>query len=388
MTKLMIIAGETSGDLHGGELLRELKALEPGLEAFGIGGERMKAEGMELMYHVRELSFMGFAEVLGHLPFIRSVMRKLEDLLFRRRPDAVVLIDYPGFNLRFARKAHRAGIPVIYYISPQVWAWGRGRVRTIRRVVDKMLCILPFEPDFYRQYGVEAVYVGNPLLDTARPDLSRQEFYARCGFPASAPVLGLLPGSRSQEIERILPVMLQAAGMLKGQNPELQFALALAPHVDRDSITEKIENYGLDVKLVENAPYDVMAHSQVALVTSGTATLETAIIGTPMCILYKTSWFSYLIGRLLVQVKFIGLVNLVAGKKIIPEFIQHEARPGAIFLMAQVLMAKGRPRQAVKAELARIPQILGEPGAAKRAAGEILQCLKEQNRNQSDVGNV
>jgi len=376
MPKLMIIAGETSGDMHGGELLRELKAMEPGTEAFGIGGERMKAEGMELVHHVRELSFMGFAEVLGHLPFIRSVMKKMEQLLSERRPDAVVLIDYPGFNLRFAEKAHRAGVPVIYYISPQVWAWGRGRVRTIRRVVKKMLCILPFEPDFYKQHGVNAVYVGNPLLDTARPELSREEFHARCGFPPAAPVLGLLPGSRRQEIELILPVMLETAGMLKGQNPDLRLVLALAPHVDRERIAGMIESRGLEVSLVENAPYDVMAHSQVALVTSGTATLETAIIGTPMCILYKTSWLSYLIGRMLVKVEYIGLVNLVAGKKVIPEFIQHEARPGAVFLMAQMLLAKGRPRQAVKAELARIPQILGEPGAARRAAREILSCLK------------
>jgi lipid-A-disaccharide synthase len=377
MSKLMIIAGEASGDLHGGELLRELKALGPGLEIFGIGGDRMKAEGMELVYHVRELSFMGFAEVLGHLPFIRSVMKNLERMMKERRPDALLLIDYPGFNLRFAGKAHRAGIPVIYYISPQVWAWGRGRVRTIRRVVEKVFCILPFEQEFYRQHGVNATYVGNPLLDTARPELSREEFYARCGFPPATPVLGLLPGSRRQEIERILPVMLEAARMLKEQNQDLQFVLALAPHVDKGRITEMIESCGLEVSLVENAPYDVMAHSQVVLVTSGTATLEAAIIGTPMCILYKTSWLSYLIGRMLVKVKYIGLVNLVAGKKIIPEFIQHEARPGAVFLMAQMLLAKGRPRQAVKAELAKIPQILGEPGAAKRAAAEIFSYLKK-----------
>jgi lipid-A-disaccharide synthase len=298
-------------------------------------------------------------------------------MMKERRPDALLLIDYPGFNLRFAGKAHRAGIPVIYYISPQVWAWGRGRVRTIRRVVEKVFCILPFEQEFYRQHGINAAYVGNPLLDTARPELSREEFYARCGFPPATPVLGLLPGSRRQEIERILPVMLEAARMLKEQNQDLQFVLALAPHVDKERITEMIESCGLEVSLVENAPYDVMAHSQVVLVTSGTATLEAAIIGTPMCILYKTSWLSYLIGRMLVKVKYIGLVNLVAGKKIIPEFIQHEARPGAVFLMAQMLLAKGRPRQAVKAELAKIPQILGEPGAAKRAAAEIFSYLKK-----------
>jgi lipid-A-disaccharide synthase len=376
MSKLMIIAGETSGDLHGGQLVKELKALDPGLEIFGIGGDRMQAGGMELFYHVRELSFMGIVEVLGHLPFIRSVMKKLEGELYARKPDAVVLIDYPGFNLRFARKVKKAGIPVVYFISPKVWAWGRGRVRKIRKFVDKMLCILPFEEEFYRGRRVNARYVGNPLMDAVNPGQNREQFHKNNGMDPKRPLLGLLPGSRKQEIEMILPVMLQTAVMLKEKDPGLQFALGLAPGMDRERIEDMIAVSGLKVALVEGSVYDLMAHSRLLLAASGTATLEAGISGTPMIIIYKTSPLTYFIGRRLIKVPDIGLVNLVAGKRVVPEFLQGEARPGAIFLMAQVLLAEGRPRQMVMAELAKIRDILGEPGAARRAAGEIYDSLK------------
>ena len=375
MSKLMIIAGETSGDLHGGQLVRELKALDPGLEIFGIGGDRMRAEGMELFYHVSELSFMGLAEVIGHLPFIRSVMRKLETELYARKPDAVVLIDYPGFNLRFARKVKKAGIPVVYFISPKVWAWGRGRVRQLRKFVDKMLCILPFEEEFYRGRRVNARYVGNPSMDEVKTSQSREQFYKNNGIDPKRHLVGLLPGSRKQEIELILPVMLQSAMMLKEKDPALQFALGLAQGMDRERIEDMIAASGLEVPVIEGQAYDLMAHSRLLLVASGTATLEAGICGTPMIIIYKTSPLTYFIGRRLIRVPHIGLVNLVAGKRVVPEFLQGDARPGAIFLMAQILLAEGRPRRAVTAELAKIKGILGEPGAAKRAAGEILNTL-------------
>jgi len=371
----MIIAGETSGDLHGGQLVKELKALDPGLEIFGIGGDRMQAGGMELLYHVRELSFMGLVEVLGHLPFIRSVMKRLEGELYARKPDAVVLIDYPGFNLRFARKAKKAGVPVVYFISPKVWAWGRGRVRQIRKFVDKMLCILPFEEEFYRGRGVNARDVGNPLMDEVKAGRSREQFCKNNGIHPKRHLVGLLPGSRKQEIELILPVMLQTAQLLQEKDHALQFALGLAPGADRARIEDMIAAAGLKVALVEGPVYDLMSHSRLLLVASGTATLEAGISGTPMIIIYKTAALTYFIGRRLIKVPDIGLVNLVAGKRVVPEFLQGEARPGAIFLMAQVLLAEGRPRQAVMAELAKIRDILGEPGAAKRAAGEILDTL-------------
>ncbi len=372
----MIIAGEPSGDLHGGRLVNELKRLRPDLEVYGIGGDRMQEAGMELAYHVRDFSVMGFAEVLGHLPLIRQAMKRLESLLFERRPDMVVLIDYPGFNLRFGAKAKRAGINVVYFISPQVWAWGRGRVRRIRRMVDRMLCILPFEEEFYRKHGVPAIYLGNPLLDLAKPTLTKDAFRRQLGLSASQPLVGLLPGSRRQEVEKILPPMLGACRLLVEKQPSVQFAVNLAPGFPPESVAAMIKSTGLNVAMSAGQSYELMAHSDLVLAASGTATLECGIIGTPMIIIYKTSWISYLLGRMLVKVPYIGLVNLVAGKKVAPEFIQHEARPGAIFLMAQMLLAQGRPRQAVKEELSKIPGLLGEPGAARRAAGEILGLMK------------
>jgi len=336
----------------------------------------MREAGVELAYHVREFSFMGFAEVVGHLPFIRRAFGRLEALMAERRPEAVVLIDYPGFNLRFGARAKRAGARVAYFVSPQVWAWGRGRVRRIRRMVDRMLCILPFEENFYRERKVPAVYVGNPLLDTARPSMTKQAFCRGNGLSAAQPLVGLLPGSRAQEIEKILPVMLGACGLLARKQPSTQFALGLAPGASRETVDRMVGASGLAVAVVEGRSYDLMAHSDLVLAASGTATLECGIIGTPMIIIYKTSWVSYLLGRMLVRVPFIGLVNLVAGKKVAPEFIQHEARPGAVFLMAQMLLAEGRPRQVVKEELAKVRGLLGEPGAAGRAAGEIMGLVK------------
>jgi lipid-A-disaccharide synthase len=371
----MIIAGETSGDLHGGMLVRELRKLDPGLEIYGIGGENMQAAGMELVYHIREFSFMGFVEVLAHLPFIRSVFKRLEELLVSRQPDLLVLIDYPGFNLRFAKIARKAGIEVVYYISPQVWAWGKRRVRLIRRLVKKMLVILPFEEKLYQRLKVPTKYVGNPLRDTVKPSLGKEEFCRQHGLNFNEALVGILPGSRRQEVEKILPAMLQACQLLHNEDQNIQFGLGLAPHIDRQYIKEQLDRCNINIALVENQAYDLMAHSRLVLVASGTATLETGLAGTPMIIIYRTNPLSFIIGKSLVKLPFIGLVNLVAGKKVVPEFLQWEARPGAIFLMAKMLLEDGPPRQAVINELARIPQLLGEPGAARRAAEEILECL-------------
>jgi lipid-A-disaccharide synthase len=373
----MIIAGETSGDLHGGMLVKELKKLDPGLEIYGIGGERMHEAGMELIYHIKEFSFMGFVEVLGHLPFIRSVFKKLEELLVSRKPDLLVLIDYPGFNLRFGKIAKKAGIDVVYYISPQVWAWGKRRIRLIRRLVKRILVILPFEEKFYQRVKVPVIYVGNPLRDVVKPSMTRESFCRQHGLDQNKHLIALLPGSRHQEVERILPAMLEACQMLYGENKDLQFALGLAPHVDKMMIADQLDESSINAAMIEGKAYDLMAHSRLVLVASGTATLEAGISGTPMIIIYKTNTLSYIIGKSLVKLPFIGLVNLVAGKKVVPEFLQWEARPGAIYLMSKMLIEDGPPRQAVIEELAKIPQILGEPGAARKAAAEIMKALPD-----------
>ena len=367
--RVMIIAGEASGDLHGAGVVRELKRLSPKVEVFGVGGDKMRREGMQLIYHVNELSFMGFMEVLKHLPVIQSVKRTLETVLRYRKPEVVLLIDYPGFNLRFAATAKRSGAKVVYYISPQVWAWHKSRIKKMRGVVDKMLVIFPFEVDLYRKEGVDAEFVGHPLLEVLKSDLDRKGFFKRFGLDPEKKLLGLLPGSRKQEIEMIFPEMLKAARVI-AQEEGMEIAVAVAP-----TLQEKYFEtfYNLDgVHLITGASYEVMDHADFALVTSGTATLETGLFGTPMVVVYKTSWPTYIIGRALIRVKNIGLVNIVAGKQIVPEFIQHRATAANLAKEALKILRSERLLATIREELSKVKGRLGEIGASHRVAERIL----------------
>jgi lipid-A-disaccharide synthase len=370
--RVMIIAGEASGDLHGSGVVRELKKANPGIEIFGVGGDRMKAEGMQLIYHVNELGFMGFAEVLKHLPVIRSMKNTLETVLRHKKPDVVLLIDYPGFNLRFARTAKRSGAKVVYYISPQVWAWHRSRVRKMRGIVDKMLVIFPFEADLYHKEGIDAEFVGHPLLEVLKSGLDRKGFGKRYGLAADKKVLALLPGSRKQEIEMIFPEMLKAARSI-AQDEDMEVVVAVAPTLQEDYFRTFYNLEG--VRLVKGASYDVMQNSDFALVTSGTATLETGLFGTPLVVVYKTSWPTYIIGRLLIRVKNIGLVNIVAGKKIVPEFIQHRATASTLSREILAILRNGEKLATMKRELSMVRGKLGEIGASARVAERILQMV-------------
>lgn len=369
----MIIAGEASGDLHGSGVVRQLKRLQPPVEVFGVGGDKMRQQGMELVYHIKELSFMGFIEVVKHLPVIRSVERTLSQLLSLKRPDVVVLIDYPGFNLRFAKKAKQAGVKVLYYISPQVWAWHRSRMKSMKSVVDKMLVIFPFEEELYREAGIDAEFVGHPLLEVLETGLDRKGFFKRYELTAGKKLLALIPGSRVQEITMILPVMLDAAKRIARQ-ADMEVAISVAPTLDETFFRTFFDLDGF--RLVKGATYELMQHADFALVTSGTATLETACFGTPMFVLYRTSWLTYLIGRLLVRVNNIGLVNIVGGKKIVPEFIQHEATPERIANEALNLLADEGRIQTMREELAAVKSKLGSVGASRRVAEHILQMAK------------
>lgn len=368
--RVMIIAGEASGDLHGSGVVRELKRRQPAMEIFGVGGDRMKAAGMQLIYHVNELSFMGFAEVLRHLPIIRSVKRALEMVLKFRKPDVVLLIDYPGFNLPFAATAKRNGIKVVYYISPQVWAWRRSRIKRMRGVVDKMLVIFPFEADLYRKEGIDAEFVGHPLLEVLRSNLDRKGFFTRYGLDPNKKLLGLFPGSRLHEVENIFPEMLKGARIIAGERG-MEVAMAIAPTLEEKHFEPF---YNLDgIHLIKGATYELMDHSDFALVTSGTATLETALFTTPMVIVYKTSWPTYLIGRVLVRIRNIGLVNIVAGKRIVPELIQHRATGANLAREALKILRDESALAAMRDELSKVKEKLGEIGASRRVAERILQ---------------
>lgn len=368
--RIMMIAGEASGDLHGAGVVRELKRREPDAEIYGVGGDKMIHEGLKPIYHIRELGFMGFVEVLRHLPLIRAVMFTLEQIIKLKRPDVLVLIDYPGFNLRFAAIAKKHGITIVYYVSPQVWAWHRSRVKKMRALVDKMLVLFPFEVEFYRAEGIDVEFVGHPLLESAVSQMDDKDFRKRFGLDPAKPVLALLPGSRRQEIEHILPAMLQAGKKLAVRH-DMQLAIGVAPTFEERYVRSMFPTG--DIPLVKGGTYELMAHASFALVTSGTATLETALFATPMFVLYRTSWLTYLIGRMLVRVKNIGLVNIVAGRKIVPEFIQHRVAVGPLVREGDALLGDPEAIERMKTELRRVRELLGTPGAAGRVADQILR---------------
>lgn len=369
--RVMMIAGEASGDLHGSGVVRELKRLNPGIDVFGVGGDRMKKEGMHIVYHVNELGFMGFVEVLKHLPFIKVMRHTLEQIVKFKKPQAVVLIDYPGFNLCFAPIAKKYGAKVLYYISPQVWAWHKSRVKKMRGMVDKMMVVFPFEVDFYEKENIDVEFVGHPLLEVLETHFTYENFCKRYDIDPSRKILALIPGSRRQEIDNIFPLMLQAGRIIAGEH-NMEIAVAVAPTLQEEYFKKF---YAVDdVRLVKGATYDLMSHAHFALVTSGTATLETACFETPMFVMYRTSWLTYLIGRALVRVRNIGLVNIVAGKQIVPEFIQHGASVKRVVSEALDLLGNGGKMKSMKLELSRLKERLGSFGASRRVAERILQA--------------
>ena len=368
--RVMAIAGEASGDLHGSGVIRELKRRNPSAEVYGIGGDRMHAEGMQLIFHVRELAVMGFVEVLKRLPLLRSVERTLTQVLKARRPDVLLLIDYPGFNLRFARTARSLGIQIVYYISPQVWAWHAGRLKKMRGLIDKMLVVFQFEEDLYRREGIEVAFVGHPLLEVLSEGQDRTGFCTRYGIGAGKPILALFPGSRRQEIEEIFPAMIGAARMLQKQLG-VEVIVGAASALDYDYLKSFVMG-DFPIRLVQNATYDIMANADLALVTSGTATLETACYRTPMIVVYKTSWPTYLIGRLVVRIRNIGLVNIVAGKTVVPELIQGAVTPHRLAREAARMLQDEKLLASMREELSVVRQRLGTPGASARVAETIL----------------
>ncbi|MDP3024154.1 MAG: lipid-A-disaccharide synthase [candidate division Zixibacteria bacterium] len=375
--KVLIIAGEPSGDLHGAGLIQELKKINPDIEYSGVGGNKLKQEGTNLLYSIEKLSFMGFYEVLKNLKVIRELKKKLLDFIDRDKPDLVILIDYPGFNLRFAREIKKRGILILYYISPQIWAWGKKRIKTIKELVDRMIVFFPFEEKLYKDAGVEVNFIGHPLLDLVKPSFSKDEFQRKSQLTGKEILIGLLPGSRWQEIEKVLPVMARACLILKKRLPNLRVAIGLAPNINRERLQVLLKKLNLEAIILEDLSYDLMSHSDLLLATSGTATLESAISGTPLIVLYKTSLFTYLLAKTLVKIPNIGMVNIVAGEKIVPEFIQFEAEPERIAQeMEKILTDKGEYER-IKRDLATVKYRLGEKGAYQRGARIVNQMLSQ-----------
>ncbi len=362
-----IIAGEASGDLHGANLMKALKVKDPSASFRFWGGDLMRAEGGTLVRHIDSTSFMGFWEVLKNAPAIISAIRMCRKDIEAYRPDALVLIDYPGFNLRMAKYASSLGIRVFYYISPKVWAWHSSRVRSIRQYVDHMLTILPFEKDFYRQYGYKVDYVGNPVADAIETMPRRGEiggqFRKRTGLPGN-PIIALLPGSRVQEIDNCLPAMLSAAGRFD----QHQVVIAGAPSVSL-SVYEKYT--GGKVPVLFNETYTLLQNSDGAVVVSGTATLEAAMLGVPMVVCYRGSFLSYQVARKFVRVKFISLVNLIMGREVVKELIQDAMSPDNLADEINRLLFDHDYRYKMVEEMNKLKQAVGGPGASERAAGKI-----------------
>ncbi|MBS2029659.1 MAG: lipid-A-disaccharide synthase [Deltaproteobacteria bacterium] len=374
---ILIVAGEASGDLHASALLRELKARAPGLRAFGMGGSLTQAEGLEALADARDISVMGLVEVLPAIPRILGVMNKLAAAARERKPDVAILVDLPDFNLRLAKKLHALGIPVAYYVSPTVWAWRKGRLKTIQRYVARMMCIFPFEERFYAENGVQARYVGNPTLDELGPPLAPEAARKSLGLDPdpTKPVLALLPGSRRGEVTRIFPAMLQAARLLLRERPGLRIVVPVAPTLDRELLTSTAAAYSLPLTLVDGRAPDVVAASDAAVVASGTAVLEAGLMQRPMVVVYRVSQISFWIAKLLVKVAHVAIVNLLAGKEIVPELLQADMQPERIAGELRRLLDDPVARSKQLQGLAEVRTSLGQPGASARAADEVLGLL-------------
>ena len=373
-TNIMILAGEPSGDIHGGHLCREVKNLSPGIQLFGMGGPEMEAAEVEVVHRIGDTGVVGFWEVYKEIGKYWKIFKKMVAVMEERRPDAVILIDYPGFNIRFARKAHQLGIKVYYYISPQLWAWGQWRIKKIRQYVDMMLVLFPFEKEFYNSHGIEAVFVGHPLIGTLNPDLKKDECRKQLGI-TSSPVIGLLPGSRKGEIEKIMPLLMETAGILRVHLPEAEFLLPIASAELRPFVDDMMKSAPVEIKVVEEKSQNIIASSDLLILASGTVTLEAAVFLRPMIIVYKISFFSWIMGKILIKIPFIGLVNIVSGKKIVQEFIQYQARPEAVARAGLEILTQPEIKDRMIRELKIVKEKLGPPGAASRAASVIVNSL-------------
>ncbi len=362
---VMIVAGEASGDMHASRVIRALRARDPALRIFGIGGDQMQAEGMELLYHIREVAFLGVVEVLRHYPFIRTVFRRCVRLLREEKPDVLMLVDYPGFNLRLARVARRMGIRIVYYISPQVWAWGASRIRKMVKRIDQFAVILPFEEKLFRERGIPTRFVGHPLLEIIDTSGTRAEFLARHGLP-DRPILALLPGSRMQEISALLPALARAAAAA-AEETGCQPVIAGAPNIERETYASLLPP-GASIPLVRGDTHRLLRHARAAFVASGTATLEAALCETPMVIVYRTNPVTFHLARLVVKVKHLGIVNILAGKSIAPELLQKDFTKERLLSEIRPLLGDESRRKEMIAELRNLKNLLGAPGASERVA--------------------
>lgn len=373
--ELLIVAAEASADMHAARVLEELRQLRPDVAAFGMGGPRLRAAGLESLRRAEEMSVMGLAEVVPKIPTILGILRQLTAAAEARRPKVALLVDSPDFNLRLAERLKRLGTKVVYYVSPSIWAWRRRRIRTIARVVDRMLCILPFEERLYVDSGVSARFVGHPLAEMPPPE-EPVRYREALGLASGRTTIALLPGSRRSEVKRIFPPMLEAAERIRSAHPDAQFVVPVAPTLAEATLAPYLAKHAtLEVKLVQGRAEAAVGASDAALVKSGTSVLQTALMLRPMVVVYRLSWLTYLLGRMFVRIAHFALVNLLAGRALVPELLQREASPERMASEIERLLGDGPARAEQLRGLEEVRASLGTPGAPRRVAEEVDMFL-------------
>lgn len=377
MAKILISAGEASGDIRTAAVTAAIKKLDSSAEVFGMGGDALRAAGGEVIFDIKDRGVMGFVEVIRKLPAIFKLRSDFGKLMDERKPDCLVVVDYPGFNMKLAKLARDKGIPVVSYIAPSVRAWNKGRAKKVAKIVDKVACIFPFEYDVYKEAGAPVEFVGHPLVDIVHPEMDKQETEAWAGKKPGRKLILLMPGSRLMEIEKNLPTMLAGAKLLKEQIPEVDFVMPRAGTIPKELLEQRIKEAGLEVRITEGHNYDLFSVADLALATSGTVTLEAALCGLGSVILYKTSALTYFIAKLVVNIPYIGLPNIVAGKHILPELLQDDFTPEKLAATAKELLEPERYAQ-MKRDLDYVKERLGEPGAVGRVAQLVLKIAEEK----------
>lgn len=377
MAKIMISAGEASGDVHAAALTREILKLDPTAQVYGMGGDGLRAAGGEVLFDIKDHGVMGLVEIIRKLPALFRLRSDFAEVMDKRRPDCLVTIDYPGFNMRLAKVARAKGIPVISFIAPSAWAWRKGRAKNVAKLVNKVAAIFPFEYEVYKEAGADVEFMGHPLVDIVQPSLPVAEAVAKAGKHEGRPLVLLLPGSRLQEIQRLLPSMLEAAKLMVKANPALEFVMPRAGTIPRVMLEEEINRAGIHVSITEGNNYDVMGVADVALAASGTVTLEAALCRLPSVIVYKTAPLTAFIVRRLLNIADIGLPNIVAGRHILPELLQEDATPAKMAAEVLHLLEPAAHAQAL-ADLDDVKKRLGEPGAVRRVAELTLRVAGEK----------
>lgn len=377
MAKVLISAGEASGDIHAAAVTAAIKKIDPTTEVFGMGGDALRNAGGEVLFDIKDHGVMGFVEVLKKLPDLFKLRDDFSRVMDERKPDCLITVDYPGFNMKLAKLAHDKGIPVVSYIAPSAWAWHKSRAKNVAKIVDKVACIFPFEYDVYKEAGANVEFVGHPLVDIVKPSMSEEAAYAFAGKQPGRKLILLMPGSRLMEIEKMLPTLLEAAKLIKKQLPEVDFVMPRAGTIPISLLEEKIKASDVAVRITEGNNYDLFSVADLALATSGTVTLEAALCGLGSVIVYRTNPLTYFIAKMVVNIPHIGLPNIVAGRGVLPELIQNDFTPARVAQEAIGLLEEERNAQ-MKKDLAYVKERLGKPGAVGRVAELVLSFAGEK----------